>query len=278
MGCLAGCGKDPAGSPAASLPANGTGVAGAPGAGTGTSPGTPPVAIPGPAAPDAGPPIAVAADQLVKDFQADDGAAKKKYKGRWLVVEGLYKEAYQREIGGAVSRLFYFADYTDPATRHTWAIKCTVDAPRWPAFDGLTPGQKVKVKARCTGSDSQIVTLADGEVQEVFGPDPAVVVPAVQLAAEFAADRDKAGRAYNDKWLLVEGTVQETTAKDPPAIVLEGIPGKYGKAVPVVARFRVGRDTEPARVKKGDKVKLKGKAALFLDDGNAVLDECKLVK
>jgi hypothetical protein len=277
MGCLVGCGKDPTGSPAASLPANGTRTASGPTAGPGTLPGAPAAAIPGPGAPEGGPPLAVAADLLARDFQADDRAAAKKYKDRWLVVEGLYKEAYQRDSGGEVSRLFYFTDYNDPFTRHTCAIKCTMDGQHWLAFDGLTPGQKVKVKARCTGGGYQSVTLADGEVQEV-GPDPAVPVAAIRLAAEFAADRNKARRDYNDRWLLVEGTVQERTTKDPPAIVLEGAGEKVAGTVCVVARFRFGRDTEPGRVKKGDKVKLKGKAALFLDEGNAVLDECKLVK
>jgi hypothetical protein len=272
---LAGCGKEPVASPEVSLSA---GPAKGPGKHTSaTPPGTPPVAIPGPGSVDAGPPLTVASDQLARDFQADDRKAEEKYKGHWLIVDGVCKEAYERDIAGTVNRLFYFKDYTDPATRYTWQFKCQVDGPRWPAFDGLTQGQKVKIKARCTGAASQIVSLAEGEMIEA-GPDPAKEFPAARLAGEFAAGRDKFRNDYNDKWLLVEGTVQETTAKDTPTVILEGTDGKAAGAVRVVARFDTYRAAEPARVKKGDRIKLKGKAALFLDDSNAVLVECKLVK
>jgi hypothetical protein len=266
---LAGCGKEPAATPDASLTADGPRKPGRT-VRPGTTQGSPVVSIPGP-------PLAVTVDQLAKDFQADDRVAEGKYKNRWLLVDGLCKEAYERDIAGTVSRLFYFKDYTDPITRYTWAVKCTADASHWPAFDGLTQGQKVKVKARLAGAGSQAVSLEDGEVVEA-GPDPAVALPAGRLITEFAAHRDDVRRDYNDKWLLVEGTVQDTSTKDPPTITLDGAGTDPTKAVRIVARFRLGRETDPAKVKKGDKVKLKGQATLYLDDNNVVLDECKLVK
>ncbi len=268
---LAGCGKEPAGSPAVSLPGDpGKGSEGPP---PGKSSGSPTASIPGPGSAEAGPPLAVTAEQLARDFQADERKADEKYKGHWLVVDGVCKEAWQKDD----KRLFYFKDYTDPVTRYTWRVKCLVPEPQWAAFDGLTQGQKVQVKARCSGAASQTVSLADGEVRE-SGPDPAVGVPAAQLAGDFAAGRDRVRDKYNDKWLLVEGTVQETTEKDPPTVILEGTDGKAAGGVRVVARFDAYRAAEPARVKKGDRIKLKGKGALFLDDGNAVLTDCKLVK
>ncbi len=268
---LAGCGKEPAAGPEASGPGARTA-----GPRPGTPAGTPVASIPGPGSAETTPALAVTAEQLAKDFLANDREAETKYKGRWLVVEGLCKEANERNTGGTVSRLFYFKDYTEPVNRVTVMTKCAVDEAHWPGFDGLTPGQKVKVKARCAGAASQVVSLEQGELVKA-DDDPAVAVPASRLAGEFAAGRDAARRDYNGKWLLVEGTVQDTSTKDPWTITLDGSTDKT-KGGCVVARFPMERQTDPAKVKKGDRVKLKGKAMLYADDSNVVLDECKLVK
>jgi hypothetical protein len=222
------------------------------------------------------PPLAVTAEQLAKDFQADEKAAGGTYRDRWLLVEGPYKEAYERSIAGNVTRMVYFKDYRDPVKGHTCAVGWQVPEGSWPRVDGLTPGQKVKVRARCLRAGYLSVLLGEGEVLEV-GPDPAVVVPAAQLAREFAANREAAREKYNDKWLLVEGTVEETS-KDKPTVTLAGPEEKGAKPVRVVARFGGDREADPGKVKKGDKVRLKGKASLYLDDGSAVLEDCKLVK
>ncbi len=227
--------------------------------------------------PDSSPALPVTADQLARDFQSDEKAAAGKYRDRWLVVDGVYKEAYEKKAEGGETRMVYFADYSNPETRHTSFVGCKVAAASYPAFDGLTPGQKIKVRARCTAGAYSSVSLADGELLEA-GPDPAVRLPAAQLAREVAADGKAAAARYNDRWLLVEGTVWQTSTKDRPAITLEGADEKAAKPFRVTALFKGDRETEPAKVKKGDKVKLKGRAALYLDDGSAVLDDCKLVK
>jgi hypothetical protein len=283
LGLVGGCGKEPAASPTAPAPP----IAAIPGAESGPNATPSPSPVPpsakgpasagGQAAEPASPALAVTADQLARDFQADEKSARAKYQGRWLVINGVYKEAYERNLGGTVSRMFYFTDYNDPGTKHTCAVGCKVDAAHWPKLDGLTQGQKVKVRARCTGGGYQSVALADGELLEA-GPDPAVAVPAAQLARDFAANKDATRARYNDRWLLVEGTVSQASTKDRPSITLEGTDDKGGKPVRVEARFRADRESDPGKVKKGDKVKITGKALLYLEDGTAVLDDCKLVR
>jgi hypothetical protein len=222
------------------------------------------------------PPLAVTADQLARDFQGDDKAAEAKYRNRWLVVDGVYKESYERKVGGTETRMVYFADYRDPQTGHTSHVGCKVDAASYPAFDGLTPGQKIKVKAQCTGGGYGSVSLDQGQLVEA-GKDPALEVSAAQVGGEFAADRKAAEAKYCGRWLLVEGTVLQANTKDKPAITLEG-GGKPAGTVHVVATFTGDRDGDPGKVKKGDKVRLKGKAIPSLDNSTAVLEECKLVK
>jgi hypothetical protein len=269
-----GCRKEPVAS-STSPPLAIGGEAGSP-APSGKSPG-PATAGKGGGRLDTSAALAVTADQLAKDFQSDEKAAEGKYRDRWLVVDGVYKEAYERNAGGTPTRLAYFADYNDPSTRHTSLVGCEVGAAAYPAFDGLTPGQRIKVKARCTRGGYSSVLLSDGELLEA-GKDSALAVSAAQLAKEVAADGKAAAARYNDKWLLVEGTVWQANPKDRPAITLEGADEKAAKPVRVVGLFGGDREADPGKVKKGDRVRLKGKAALYRDDGSAVLDDCKLVK
>jgi hypothetical protein len=271
----AGCRKEPeAASPSPSLAIKGGSGSGS---GSGKAPGGATAQTSPAGKAETSAPQAVTAEQLAKDFQADDSKAAAKYKDRWLVVDGTYKEAYEKKVGGTETRMVYFADYHDPSTRHSTLIGCKLDAAAYPAFDGLTPGQKIKVKALCTGGGYERVSLADGQLLEA-GKDPALEVPAAQLAKEFATERKVAEMKYNDRWLLVEGTVFEANPKDKPSITLEGADEKAAKPIRVVAQFGGDREADPGKVKKGDKVRLKGKAMLYLDDGSAVLQECKVVK
>jgi hypothetical protein len=270
----AGCRKEPA----APSPSPSLSITGDQGSGTnsGMSQG-PAKAHTGPAGKaDTAPPLAVTADQVARDFQGDDKASGAKYSNRWLIVDGVYKEAYERKIGGTETRMVYFADYRDPQIGHTSHVGCKVDAASYPAFDGLTPGQKIKVKALCTGGGYQSVSLAEGKL-EWADKDPAVEVSAAHLAGECAAHLNAARDRYTGRWLLVEGNVLQTNPKDRPTITLEGADEKGAKPFHVVAQFGLDRETDPAKVKKGDKVKLKGKV-LALDGSSALLEDCKLVK
>jgi hypothetical protein len=227
------------------------------------------------------PPIEVTADQLADAFLTDENAAKAKYKDKWLIVDGLYEKAYERNVGGrSIGRKLWFMEYKDPKKRGICTVGCDVDAGPWPKVEGLTKGQKVKIKAHFKTGDKQTVDLAQCELLEV-GPDPTIVVTAAQLTKDYAAGKEAARGKYSDeKPVLVEGVVFETSAKDEPTIILEGFDEKAPKPVRVEAHFdKIDRaGLPPEKVKKGDKVKIKGLAELYRGEGSVYLDKCKVMR
>jgi hypothetical protein len=228
------------------------------------------------------PPLEVTADQLSDAFLADENAAKAKYEDKWLIVDGLYEKAYTRyfDNGEVLGRMLWFTEYKDPKKRGTCMIGCKVGADQWPKVEGLSKGQKIKIKAHYYSGSKQSVDLKDCELLAA-GPDPAIVVSAVQLTKDYAADKETARRKYPDeKPLLVEGVVFETRAMDEPIIILEGFDEKAAKPVRVEAHFdKIDRaGLSPETVKKGDKVKIKGRSGWFQSEDSVYLDQCKVLR
>jgi predicted Zn finger-like uncharacterized protein len=207
---------------------------------------------------DAPPAFTLTTEQLGNAFKADKEAAKKKYDKQILAVEGVvYGAAYSDPDGHPRLDL----DCSVPDT--TLLMACHMAPASRPKVRGLTEGQKVKVKGLCyTQQAPPHLYLMECQILEA-GPNPAIEISAVDLAKEFAADKEAAGKKYTEKQLVVEGVVVEVlpkTDKEPyPQLILEGANNKEGKPIRIRAGPHIEHHQEFSNTKKGDKVKIKGK-------------------
>jgi hypothetical protein len=218
--------------------------------------------------PNAPPAFTTTAEQLAKAFRTDEQAAKGKYVGKWLVIEGEYGEAYYRS-GGVL--FFKELDGFAPVGGH-------FDDTEWPKFDGLTKGQKIKIKAFCDLSSHKICVHLDKCKLLEVGPDPAIIVTAFQLTKDYAANKDAVRARFEWKEVLVEGTALRVDSGNFLTIVLVGFDETAVPPVRVEAEFDFDRRTEAAKVKKGDKIKIKGTVSLSLEKPGLRLYPSKIVK
>jgi hypothetical protein len=196
--------------------------------------------------------------ELAKEFETDSVAANARFKNQWVLVEGPVEDADSFASGSVLVRLAgYKGEQGKRVPGH--AVRCDfVPADTGKLLD-LTRGQRLKLRGLCTGdSGSSFVDLHDCEAVEV-GPDPSVVVSAVQLTKDYDEDGDAAEAKYRDKPLRVEGVVLERRRDDGrPRVVLEGFDETAPNPLRVAALYPAERQEEFASLKKGDKVRVKG--------------------
>ncbi len=217
--------------------------------------------------------VAVNEEQLAKDAESDPEAAVKKYGGKTLLVEGTVLPAFSNEL--------FLKGNFDSTTQKGVQIMTRMVPSAQEKAAGLTVGQTIKVKGRCTGI-GQTVILSGCELAEV-GPDPAIAVSAADLAKAYAQDDAAADKKYQGKQVLVEGVVVEVRKlvagpSSLPLVVLEGADEKAAVPFRVVIQFPTVDVKQPAwALKPGLTVKIKGACAGKKDGGVAVWS-AKVVK
>jgi hypothetical protein len=128
-------------------------------------------------------------------------------------------------------------------------------------------------------------SLGGREAQPAAAQADFSLISTHDLAKEFAADGEAATKKYNQKTVLVEGTIAQTKKSEIGAInlVLEGLKDDMG-ALNVDCGIALGDAYSAARVKElkaGDKVKLVGEVYVLKslkDRDNWMLINCKIVK
>jgi hypothetical protein len=197
-------------------------------------------------------------EQLAREFDSDKVAAEKKYKDKWIEVEGPMEVVTVLPSGDVNIRLTGFRPDPKKVTGHS--IRGAPPAADTEKIRSLTRGQKVKLKGKFDSEALGLfVDLVPCEVVAI-GPDPAIAVTAEQLTQDYAKDVKAADAKYKDKWLLIEAVVFELkeTKSGANSVVLEGAGQKEGKPLRISAAYSADRKTDFAALKKGDKVKIKG--------------------
>jgi hypothetical protein len=88
------------------------------------------------------------ADELVKEFSADELAASKKYVDQVIVVAGTVGEIKLRENEASVTLLS-----SDPMA----GVTCSFYSDETATLKHVTTGMKIKIKGKCTGKLMDVV-------------------------------------------------------------------------------------------------------------------------
>lgn len=158
-----------------------------------------PTGAPGPPGVPGGDGGEVSAERLVKEFRDNPAAARAKYNGKQLVVEGRLNNILA--VGGG-DGLAAFLDATPP----TGTLDCTMKPDAVAGLFAASHDQLVKLRGRCVaGEDS--AQLRDCAVVGL-GPDESVQATAAQLAADYrtetGGDDKYKGKALTVSELQVE--------------------------------------------------------------------------
>ena len=201
--------------------------------------------------------FSLTSEQIAKEFETDKDAALKKYKDKWVEVEGPMESVLVLFSGDVNIRLVGFQANPNKFDFHS--VRGIPPEAEREKLKGLTRGQKVKLKGKVERDLGGFIDLVPCEILSI-GPDPAVAVTADQLTEAYAKDAKDADAKYKDKWLLVEGVVSELQAGKSGAdsVILEGTGKKDGKPLRISAAYPADRKNDFAALKKGDKVKVKG--------------------
>jgi hypothetical protein len=93
------------------------------------------------------PAVKVSAAELTKAFATDEKAAREKYEGKQVAVEGKFVEAKKEPTGAAAVVLEGF----DEKAAKPWRVVAAYPADQKERFQGLKKGDTVKIKGECAG-------------------------------------------------------------------------------------------------------------------------------
>lgn len=213
-------------------------------------------------------------EQLGKDYETDSAAANKKYKDKWVEVEGPVEHVQVLPSGDVNILLVGFQ--ADPKKLGGHSVRGIPPAEEREKLRGLVKGQKVKLKGKVDRETAgEFIDLVPCAIVSI-GPDPSIPVTADQLTEAYAKDTEAADAKYKGKWVFVEGVVLELRP-DEGSVILAGAGKKDGKALRVSASYPDNRKKDFAILKKGDTAKIKGACdGEFL--GSITLSSAGLVK
>jgi hypothetical protein len=204
----------------------------------------------------------VTAADLSAEFVADKAAASAKYKDKVLKITGKVQDP--AGDGGRSDQLTLQGlpnpkSAADPMMMGgLFPANCYINNPVPKAARELTRGQEVTVLGTCSDVDAlDRLTILNASVIK-SGPDPAIVVSAVDLTKAFIDDESAATKKYTGQQVKVEGKVKSLNQKE-YEVALEGA-GSGDDAWSVVVRaggvgWQIAKD-----FKVGQVVTVKGTA------------------
>jgi tRNA_anti-like len=214
---------------------------------------------------DPKPDFKTTAEAIVKEFLKDEKAAQKKYKDKFVELEGTVFAANKVLSDKGV---WLDGAKKDPKDVVATNVLCYAPAARLEKAFWLGKGQKVKVVGKFAGGSGLAVSLLDCTFTELK-PSPTLKTTAKAVAADFDKDEEAATTKYlidgiNSKEIIVEGVVSalEKTKNDFFIVKLEGSGGLTVNCVVDEAEWK--------KLKKGDKVTMKGDLSGFYKDEKKV--------
>jgi hypothetical protein len=212
--------------------------------------------------PEEPPPLAVSAEQLAKDYHADQAAADKKYKDKTLEVEGVVTSLVNYDLGGAMVLLKGIHDGVDEKLVVV-PTACFFGKANSGKASTVSKGQKITVRGLCQGKHAEGPGVWNCEVLRT-GEDPAIHVQAKQLSREYIEDEKKANAQYAEKFLVVEGVIREAQIREfDGSITFEGADEKAAPAMRVTVRVGGSFADRPLlnSLKKGQTRTIRGKCS-----------------
>jgi hypothetical protein len=216
--------------------------------------------------------LSVTAAALTKECDAGRDAARKKYAGRVLTVEGVVNDPSLEGTDG--NPRITLAGFEAPHF-----VNCYCNQTGRGGVTKLSKGQKVKLTGRFVEASAIDVTLLDCEIVEL-GPSSGSDISAIKLTEEFSKDEKAAVAKYGGKIMVIEGVVARVALEPGKGIrsaYLEGYDERAAKPVRVNAEFHFDHAEELATLKPGQKVKVKGECQGELD-GSVYVSKAVLVK
>jgi hypothetical protein len=156
------------------------------------------------------PDITTTAEQLAKEFLADQKAAEAKYKDKVI------------EISGPVTQLIFEGDKAvvnlkgakkDEKDIPGVSFNCALQGGYRDAGARLGKDQKVQVVGKYHMTFASVVQLYDCTIKELE-PSKTLQVTAEALAEEFQKDAKAAHEKYKDQWVLITGEVLDLPSRD----------------------------------------------------------------
>jgi hypothetical protein len=104
------------------------------------------------------PPTSVSAVKLLADYEADESAANKQYKGKTLIVSGEVLSVTTKHDGTSEVLI-------NSAESSIGAVRCLFTADQAPATSKLTREQQTTIKGVCEGFDVIQVVIAGSTIE-----------------------------------------------------------------------------------------------------------------
>jgi predicted Zn finger-like uncharacterized protein len=192
--------------------------------------------------------IKITAEQLGREFVANEDAAWAKYREKTLVVSGALSSRLLFD-----RQLFVFL---------TGGVTGMIKLGAENGAGAALRGQTVRFKGKCTQGFARNVILSNCEVEEVV-PANFVVVTADALFADFAKDPEAAGQKYagpsTSGWKYLHVTDARVTEVGKNEVFLTG-PKTKGAQLRLRAYYLDEDAKSFAGLKVGDKVSVKGQS------------------
>jgi hypothetical protein len=203
---------------------------------------------------------------LLEEYEANPRAADARYKGKSLAPEGSVRDVDIFAAGLVSVRIG--GNSTDSDRKQpSRTLRCEFVAASTPRLTNLERGQKLSFNGKCNGDRGTFIDFVECEVIEV-GAVAALSVTAAQLTRDFVDNEKAALGRYKDRVLVVVGVVAEwKESGGVQRLLLRGHNEKSPVPVRVLADYREERKQDFARLKKGDKIQIRGDCAgLFLGE------------
>jgi uncharacterized protein (DUF1330 family) len=215
---------------------------------------------------EAVPDFSLKAETYYDDYQRDKQAAFKKYFGKVVELSGVVESMGQDPRAG---RSFIHLR----ASEATHGVQCiTLDPEPWAT---VSPGQTVRLKGTWP-KETAVSTATLGDCVFVKkGPNPAIAISAVDLAKEYAADKDAAIKKYENKYLIVDGEIVHKETISKRGTVTVALTGDGGVRVACFFTFVESVQSKPLQV--GQRIKLIGTFVKPEETRDVTLSTCLLI-
>jgi hypothetical protein len=198
------------------------------------------------------PDVTMAAEAWNAEWKKDKDAAAARYKGKVVELSGTVQGA-DDDPYGEVGYVYL------KAKDNLIGVRCATRNKK--PWTKVSPGSEVKVRGRVPDFGLP-GDLYEAEIVDA-GPNPGVVITALELTREYAADRDAAAKKYHDKWAYVSGEVAEKTSSNFCKVLLK-LKGEGD--LTVACCTGAASDTKALdALKAGANVSMFGKLAVFSD-------------
>jgi len=202
------------------------------------------------------------AEGLFAEFKKDERAARQKYRGKTLEVDGVVRMAFDDGHEGIIS--------LEAGKDAFFGLPCFVpDKEPWAI---VTPGQTLKVKGIWPEAATE-PALRFCVIMEA-GPNPVVVISAEQLTKDYAADPEGAVKKYSHKYMILSGVISKKEANELGAVTLTL---KGADKVDIECNFAAHNGPATA-TKEGQEVKLFSQCFISeLKKGDIGFDSCQII-